>query len=711
MTKLLEDINSKANKNEKPKQTKNNAKPKTSTMVSAKVKGGKHGKAKTKLSVASTKSLENESVYLDTSSIDIFQELGLEGEGSQGHEFLRAVEEDLHNQQLEQHDIFDDAYLTKRNLLSYIHVCNFNDQLLEAHSFLLDFIGKFSNSFTSNDIAHCCELLIKGWARKGNSEKARELIDYIRHDLRVKPSLQVYEYYLLAMAKQMREVDAEMVGRVIDEMKGNGHATDYLFTRSTLNRAEIKLIKDFLQRHSINICFQRITLAKSYHNKLVDNICSTPQKYYDPFEGVDLAKLPTDYIDEQFNAEKASVVKIGPIGANFYDTQEKGSVGFYRNLIGQFEADWMEALTKGFANYLQVTHQKHKRLNGIPFIHYMTILEPEFYVNSMLEEVRKCASFSEHYSPFSGQLFEQLGGKVMSQYLLRSNTNDHTLADFRECYEKYVAYTMDPQLLAKHNPREYWQHLLNSGEHYFFDESKNWPKNVLKEIGKDLYEIIASEAMFNSKRLLEEDGHAAVAGGGGGGNTMQPVISFVYKNFDSFKTKKEIRVHPLLIKLYQGANSDIHFEVERLPMITPPVPWINASFGGNLLKREFIIRLPTNYPKQRFKKLPVQQLWPTFDSLNALGLCPWRINTTILDMAIEVFRNKGNLELDIPTSLSHFGSLPRASGEMSQKERAFVYHQRKTMKKEQAEMYSLWVDCLYKLSIGNYVSRHSIRKG
>lgn len=45
---------------------------------------------------------------------------------------------------------------------------------------------------------------------------------------------------------------------------------------------------------------------------------------------------------------------------------------------------------------------------------------------------------------------------------------------------------------------------------------------------------------------------------------------------------------------------------------------------------------------------------------------------------------------------------------MSAKEKAFTYHRRKVQKKEQAEMYSLWVDCLYKLSIGHYVSLPSV---
>ena len=39
----------------------------------------------------------------------------------------------------------------------------------------------------------------------------------------------------------------------------------------------------------------------------------------------------------------------------------------------------------------------------------------------------------------------------------------------------------------------------------------------------------------------------------------------------------------------------------------------------------------------------------------------------------------------------------------STKEKADILHKNKIGKKELAEMYSLWADCMYKLSIGNHV--------
>lgn len=623
-------------------------------------------------------------------SIDIFEELGLNNVDNlieNGAYNWRDMDED--------YEIYEDAFMTKKNLLSFIHVCLYNDQLSEVHSFLMEFVDKFSNSLSSTDIATCCELLIKGMARKGSADNVHDLITFISDKLKLKPSIHSYECYLLALCKQINNVDnQDALNFIIEDMKRNGLNPDYLLQRPILNSKEVKMIRTFLMENGGHQKFHKFYHPRRYNNQLVEKLLQTEQKYYDPFEGIDLSRLD-EYVEQQFNIEMNSMVKVEPIEARFHDSDQSKSETFYKELITKLENDWQQSLLISYQNYLKNLKQKHKRLSGIPFIHYMTILEPEIYVNVMLEEIRKCASFSEHYSPFSGQLFEALGRKVMQQYLLRSNMIDGTIDDFKECYKQYVKYTLDPEMICQYNPREYWQHLIENGYHYHFDETKYWPNNVLKEIGKDLYEIITSEAKFNSDILNMDELQPY---------SIQPVISFFYKKHETVKTKKEVRVNPLLIKIYEGAGSDIYFESERLPMLCPPVPWINVNFGGNLLVHNFLVRLPLYYPKHHLKRTPIQQLYPTFDSLNALSLCPWKINDRILDVAIDVFKNNGNIDLDIPVSLSYFGPLPRSSCEMSRKERAVIYYKRKLQKKEQAEMYSLWVDCLYKLSIGNSVS-------
>ncbi|KAI2808518.1 hypothetical protein BLOT_006463 [Blomia tropicalis] len=622
VSKILDDIQKRQRKQQ------NGLRPSTKTSISTKTKpiklkenlryNIKNNSSTRKLNVKDN-NLVAADLSIDCSttiaSTDIFQELGLDSYMCENLEEVMQNNTIVRNN-AESYDIFDDINLTKRNLLSYIHVSIYNDNLSEAHQFLLEFIGKFSNSLSTNDIGNCCELLIKGWARKGNTDNVIELMDFIRNSLKLNLNTQIYEYYLLSLEKQIKETTKDNLEQVFSEMRSSNIKPEYLFFRSTLNRKEIQLIRDMFQRFDVDLKLKKYNFPKM--NRSITN---------------------ESLVEEQFCTEIDSTIKVKPIDAQFNDLDAKEPETFYKRLIELLESCWKQSLAEGFQNYLRTIRSKHKRLNGIPFVHYMTLMEPEIYVEAMIEEIRKCSSFSESYSPFALHLFETLGRKIMSKYLLRSNQNDDTFADFKNCYEKYVQYTMNPELIRKFNPREYWQHLIENGNHYFFDESKYWANNVLKEIGKDLYEVISNSTMFNSEILLMSQMSL-----NNKNQLIQPVISFLYKSHEMYKTKKEVRVHPLLIKLYEGARSDIHFESERLPMICPPVPWISSTFGGNLLHRSFIVRPPPYYPRKKLKNLPVNQMYPTFDSLNALSLCPWKINQKILDLAIDVFKNKGDLD-------------------------------------------------------------------
>ncbi len=541
-------------------------------------------------------------------------------------------------------DLFDDTALTKRNLLSFIHVCTYSDALPEAHAFFLEFVGKFGRSLPSADTAQCAELLIKGWARKGNTENVRELMRFITSTTtgqKQRLTVPIFEYYLLSLVKQLKRITAADVRGLLQEMAESGLSPQFLFYRSTLSSAELRLLKETLDRLGIRLHTRRYQHPRAPPNKhlvALEREQLPQQPPYDPFAGVaDLqtGEQMTALLEEQLAAEMAATVKVPPVpGARFYDLEPRRlPAEAYQRLLDLLEAEWRETLAAGFAAHLDTVCSRQKRLNGIPYHHYLSILEPEFYVQAMLEEIRRCATFSEHYSPFASQLFEALGRRVMGEYLLRSNAADGTLADFKRCYAAYaVEYTRSPALMGQHSPREYWQQRLveAGGHHFYFDESKQWPVNVLRELGKDLYEVISADAHFNSVLMgaLQQSGPSEGVSGvsTSSSSSLTPVISFVYKSHDCFKTKREVRVHPLLIRLYEGACSAIHFETERLPMLSPPVPWVATNFGGNLLVPNFVIRLPAAYPRAMLRRTPVTQFYPTFDALNALSLCPWKIN-------------------------------------------------------------------------------------
>lgn len=143
-----------------------------------------------------------------------------------------------------------------------------------------------------------------------------------------------------------------------------------------------------------------------------------------------------------------------------------------------------------------------------------------------------------------------------------------------------------------------------------------------------------------------------------------------------------------------------------MPMRCPPLPWISPKFGPYLLSPVQLMRCPEEAVQHQLlmEKSPPGQLLPVLDSLNQLGLCAWRINQPILDIIVSIFNDKGNEKLDIPPPLSEApmisvqlpGMLSPAEKEAHQKELA-------QCRKKAAEMYSLRMEALYKLSIANHM--------
>jgi len=167
-----------------------------------------------------------------------------------------------------------------------------------------------------------------------------------------------------------------------------------------------------------------------------------------------------------------------------------------------------------------------------------------------------------------------------------------------------------------------------------------------------------------------------------------------------------LQPHPVLVRLYREAASEqLKFDSSLLPMTCPPLPWTSVNSGGYLLSSVKMIRLPdaiSTHHKARLAETPTQQLYPSFDSLNQLSECPWILNKSVLDVVIEVFNNNGSDELDIPRNISSCPPPPHIHQGMTKAEKAAAFKERAMLRKQKAEMYSLWCDTLYKLSIANH---------
>jgi len=77
-----------------------------------------------------------------------------------------------------------------------------------------------------------------------------------------------------------------------------------------------------------------------------------------------------------------------------------------------------------------------------------------------------------------------------------------------------------------------------------------------------------------------------------------------------------------------------------------------------------------------------------------------------LDVVLQVFRSGGSTKLDIPKPVSAFPSPQPILQSMSKDERSRLYKERAILKRQKAEMFSLWCDALYRLSLANHVNNY-----
>lgn len=73
-------------------------------------------------------------------------------------------------------------------------------------------------------------------------------------------------------------------------------------------------------------------------------------------------------------------------------------------------------------------------------------------------------------------------------------------------------------------------------------------------------------------------------------------------------------------------------------MLCPPIPWTNLNSGGYLITRnDFIRSLNPSDQFLRISEKPVTHIYPMLDALNERSNIPWRVNTRLLDVAVEVY--------------------------------------------------------------------------
>lgn len=580
------------------------------------------------------------------------------------------------------------------SMRAFVEVCvhaNLLDQALSALHFHRHRNKEQKKGITVVDIG-IYNALIRGYAAKGKLSRVLEVMRTMEHD-NIKPNAATFASLLECHALQSN-VSQENVKKVIEEMKAHGIVPQQLFKdckflgnqREHVLEAILKVMPDFVPEPS--------TFPRNYECNLLRKLKNqkTLHKVHELPGDLPTKDELQQFAHEQMGLETDGQVTVQSV-AKLTNPSEK--VLQMRKLVQESEALWKVKLKDAFVKNTR-SLLSHSYMNrGMSLYPYLSVLEPDAYVNIMLQEVRALAMSSETFSPSMFTLHHGVGVKVMTRYMTAVKERNGIASKVSALYDKYLEYCLQPELWSRYTAREWWQKLNaeNCMGPSLDVEISHWPFHAALGIGRFLYDIIFHEVKIDINATRPSSTKA-----------MVPAFYNIYRTV-GVRTKEEIKPHPLLSKMYREASlEELAFDVGLVPMVCPPLPWSDVNSGIFLLTQSPLVRLPETAQQQKLvlEETPVQQLYPCFDALNILGLCPWRINKPVLDLVIEVFLNKGSTELDIPVPPSEHPAPPKFEPGMSKADKAKVTRERLLNKRRRAEMYSLWCDALYKLSIANH---------
>jgi DNA-directed RNA polymerase len=133
------------------------------------------------------------------------------------------------------------------------------------------------------------------------------------------------------------------------------------------------------------------------------------------------------------------------------------------------------------------------------------------------------------------------------------------------------------------------------------------------------------------------------------------ILYTIYRTPGNF-TEKQIKVHPTVVHFFTHIPQiELEFDCTELPSLVPPLPWLSTTTGGYLLNQTDFVRLPVSAGQQdaRLRSLPIEKIGGLLDSINVLNSCPWKMNTQVLDLLIQIFQSGGSRDLSVPVSVEN----------------------------------------------------------
>uniref|UniRef100_A0A2K6EYA5 DNA-directed RNA polymerase n=1 Tax=Propithecus coquereli TaxID=379532 RepID=A0A2K6EYA5_PROCO len=577
-----------------------------------------------------------------------------------------------------------EAQLTgqQQTLLAFFECCLLTDHLHLAHHVLVAHHGNPRKQQLLTLAMY--NTIMLGWARQGSFKELVYVFIMVK-DAGFTPDLLSYAAALQCMGRL--DQDARTIQRCLKQMARDRLQLQDLFTvvplseeeRAALLRAIVKARPTFRPRLRPPPQVNTSTLLREVYAK--DGPVSYP-KLHLPL------KTLQGFFQQQLHMELTASVCVESVEKAVLTKETMHARKTLTNLRVQWEAALHRALQETKASLARQAHE------GRPTLYpFLCLLSEHEFVRLLTQTLQALPAQGKSFISVA----QELGRRTFSRHMVQKQQLNNQVQALERRYTQYLRLlASDTQVAEPHLPRQYWE-ALGLPE---APQEKPWPVPVLLQLGRQLAELLVQAVQMPRSP-------AAPPGSCG----LIPVLYHVY-SFRSFRQIGILKPHPAFVQLLAtAAEPMLTFETVDVPMLCPPRPWTSPHSGAFLLSPTKLMRAVegTTQHQQLLERCPPAELHGALDTLTQLGNCAWRVNGHVLDLVLELFRDKGCSRLGVPPPPSEApqppeGRLPR---DTPPARKAELRREMARCLKVAREMHSLRMDALYRLSLAQHL-RHRI---
>lgn len=586
----------------------------------------------------------------------------------------------------------------KLTLYSYLSVSVDIGQIRKAHQTL----SSMSRTVNALDVSHY-NVVLRGYARLGSVAEMHKLQELMKKN-KIKLNPESYTCFALGYSTMDPTEQPGMAKKLYRELKLHRIRPSSLFQQTYLNPDERKSVIRFMKLEDPNFEDEFCQEPSGYECKLLTKFEEAPSAPYD-FSGISNLKCLTDWADYQRSIETKTSIDVKSVASSNIPAKRMKK---YTEIWREYQIRWRKALEDTLDKDMELLREQSHGNKVVHIYPYLQSLDRPVLINMLLDEVEKNAARTS-YSPSTKYLHQCLGDRIMRRYLMKKYQRDGSLAEINSAYDDYLRnYCTNPDLMSNINQRQYIQQRALETKNYAIYKEKltfvdEWPNNILSSIGRFLYGILLREIKFDHKQIKSLFKNPSEK------NLVNAFYTAYFQVDCTHKIKEELRCHEDFAELVFRVNStNLRLDYSYLPCYSPPMPWLSRQVGGYLLNNSQLTRTGNHSAEANYFSRQLtgnQKLYPSLDSLNALGLCPWIVNRDILDLVIGLFRSGGDLSLNIPLHDDKFlekQPILKNEANATAGEKAAYNKEKKKFDQRRREMYSLWRDCLLRLSIANH---------